>query len=271
MNFAVLIGGVVGLLASGSFIGLIIGAIGGFFVSKLLKRGAISTAKHMRSPFIDSTFAVMGAACKADGRVSEEEIRVAEGFFDRFHLGAEAREAAKHAFNRGKQPGFDLDAELARFQQISHGQRVLHLIFLQVQFAAMTADGQINTAEHAMLLRIARGLGLSEYEIQRLEAMLNGMGGGGWGAGTTWDAGSASGRSTPQRDLDSAYAVIGVDASDSDDTIKRAYRKLMSENHPDKLAAKGLPESMREMAERKTQEITAAYRTIEEARAAARA
>src|SRR5699024_5107342 len=142
------------------------------------------------------------------------------------------------------------------------------------QLSAMTADGRIDAAEREMLRRIARGLGIPESEIQRLEAMLSG-GAAGWGAGQGWEGawggGATTGGPPRQRDGQAAYAVIGVQPTDSDDTIKRAYRRLISENHPDKLAAKGLPESMREIAERKTREITAAYRTIEETRAAARA
>ncbi len=63
--------------------------------------------------------------------------------------------------------------------------------------------------------------------------------------------------------------MLGVPASASDAEVKRAYRVLMSQNHPDKLAAKGLPESMREMAEEKTREITAAYERIQQVRQAA--
>ena len=60
--------------------------------------------------------------------------------------------------------------------------------------------------------------------------------------------------------------MLGVAADASDAELKKAYRRLMSQNHPDKLAAKGLPESMREMAEQKTREITAAYELIERTR-----
>src|SRR3546814_7160569 len=96
--------------------------------------------------------------------------------FDRLHLSGVARESAKHAFNRGKSPGFDVDAEVQRFARASRGQRVLHQMFLQVQLSAVSADGAAHPAEHAMLMRIARGLGLSEAEVQALEAMLRGGG-----------------------------------------------------------------------------------------------
>ena len=63
-----------------------------------------------------------------------------------------------------------------------------------------------------------------------------------------------------------AYKALGVSPTASDDEIKKAYRKLMSENHPDKLAGKGLPESMREIAEERTGEISHAYDVIKAAR-----
>ena len=107
-----------------------------------------------------------------------------------------------------------------------------------------------------MLVRMTRHLGLPESEIARLIAMLRAAGGGP----------SASASAEPASKLADAYRALGVDPSASDAQIKRAYRKLMSENHPDKLAGRGLPESMREIAEERTREITAAYRLITEAR-----
>ena len=66
--------------------------------------------------------------------------------------------------------------------------------------------------------------------------------------------------------LDDAYAVLNVSASSSDAEVKKAYRRLMSQHHPDKLVAKGLPEEMMELAKEKTQEIRAAYDVIKNSR-----
>lgn len=250
MNPLVFIGGLIGF-AFGRWSGLLIGALIGYLLTRSIKVSVIGAAHKIQSQFLDSTFAVMGAVCKADGQVTHDEIRIAEMLFDRLHLGGAARESAKQAFNRGKSPGFDLDAEVRRFAQAARGQRVLLQMFLQVQLSAVTADGAAHPAEHEMLMRIARGLGLSEAEVQALEAMLRG------GGGT---------RAPSQSSVDDAYRVLGVPASASDAEVKKAYRRLMSQNHPDKLAAKGLPESMREMAEQKTREITAAYERVERAR-----
>ncbi|GAC1631479.1 MAG: co-chaperone DjlA [Nevskia sp.] len=257
MNFTILMGGLIGYWV-GSGRGLLIGAFIGWLLSRVLPqfalRFAVGKVRQIQSQFLDSTFAVMGAVCKADGVVTSEEIEVAERLFAQLNLTGAARDSAKRAFNRGKEPGFDLDAEVQRFLLASRGQRVLHQMFMQVQLSAIAADGRLHPAEHAMLLRIARGLGMTEAEIASLEALLRG---GGNGGGRRPD--------DPSR-LDDAYRVLGVTPDASDAEVKRAYRQLMSQNHPDKLAAKGLPESMRALAEQKTREITGAYERIENAR-----
>lgn len=261
MNFTILMSGLIGYWTGGGrgfFIGLVIGWLISRVLPKLAVNFAVGKLSEIQNQFLDSTFAVMGAVCKADGVVSADEIAVAERLFDQMNLRDAAREAAKRAFNRGKQPDFQLEAELDRFLAASRGQRVLHQMFLQIQLSAIAADGALHPAEHALLVRIARRLGMSEFDLAQLEAMLRSGGGVG------------SGQAPPRRDerssLDDAYHVLGVAPSASDAEVKRAYRVLMSQNHPDKLAAKGLPESMRAMAEQKTREITGAYERIERAR-----
>ena len=101
-----------------------------------------------------------------------------------------------------------------------------------------------------MLVRVARGLGLSEADVAQLEALLR----------------TGSPGPSPQHKLDDAYAALGISPSATDAEVKQAYRRLMSQNHPDKLAGKGLPESMREMAEERSREISTAYAVIKEAR-----
>ncbi|HTN33507.1 MAG TPA: co-chaperone DjlA [Marinobacter sp.] len=254
MLFAMIIGGLIGY-AFGKFPGFLVGAALGAFLLNRIKSRLIDKLQSIQSGFVESVFAVMGALCKADGVVSKDEIQMAEAMFVRFRLNELQKEAAKAAFTRGKAPNFDLDAELAHFLRISGHQPALLQMFLQVQVSAVAADGVIHPAEHEMLVRIARGLGLPESQVDQLEAMLRGA-----------HAGAGQRQRTTSQQLDDAYKVLGVSPSTSDTEIKKVYRKLMSENHPDKLAGKGLPESMREMAEERTQEISNAYDVIKEAR-----
>jgi DnaJ like chaperone protein len=96
---------------------------------------------------------------------------------------------------------------------------------------------------------------LSEHDVAQLEALLRAGGAG------------PSARGAPTRDrLADAYAALGVSEDASPAEIKRAYRKLISQNHPDKLAARGLPESMRAVAEERSREINAAYDLVKSAR-----
>lgn len=245
----IIIGGVLGYLIAG-FRGLLLGAALAYGAAWVLKRFVQSGLDLIQTQFLDSTFAAMGALCKADGAVTRDEIKVAESLFDRLHLAGERRETAKAAFNRGKSPDFDLDAELTKLRQVCRGRGPLLQMFLQVQCLAIAADGGVHPAEHAMLLRMARGLGLGEADLAQLEAMLR----------------TGAGMPSSEKTLEDAYAALGVSPSDSDTHIKRVYRRLMSQNHPDKLAGKGLPESMREIAGERTSEISTAYRLIKEAR-----
>jgi DnaJ like chaperone protein len=247
-----------------ALLGLIFGGVGGLAVGALIGyaiywrlqqsvRG--SGIGDVQAQFVESTFAVMGALCKADSVVTRDEIRAAERLFDRMRLSAQQREAAKAAFNRGKARDFDLDGEVDKLASVCSGRGPLLQLFLQIQLTAVAADGELHPAEHAMLVRIARRLGLADRELARLEALLRAASGASTAAGQV-----------PQHRLADAYEALGVDASASDGEVKRAYRRLMSQNHPDKLAGKGLPEGMRDLAEQRTREISAAYRVIKEAR-----
>lgn len=240
----------------GGFRGLIVGLVVGYAASWILRNVMVQRLASVQEQFLESTFAVMGALSKADGRVTRDEIATAEAMFDRLRLTPQLRERAKAAFNRGKAPDFDLDAEVTTFARVCHGQRMLLVLFLQIQCAAIAGDGNVHPAEHQMLLRIARLLGLSEADLAQLEALLR------------TGAGGPSGRpgTARQTTLDDAYRALGLTPSATDAEIKRAYRKLISQNHPDKLAGKGLPESMREMAEERTREINTAYEMIKDAR-----
>jgi DnaJ like chaperone protein len=247
--FLVLLG-----LAVGGVRGLLVGLVIGYIARLIIQKAQHDRLQEAQEQFLESTFAVMGAMCKADGIVTRDEIAAAEAMFDKLRLSREQREQAKAAFNRGKSKSFDVDEEVAKFARAAHGHRPLLIMFLQVQCAAVAGDGTIHPAEHELLVRIARQLGLGEHELAQLEALLR--------AGT---AGAYAGP-PPKNKLEDAYAALGLTPDASDAEIKKTYRRLMSQNHPDKLAGKGLPESMRQMAEERTREISTAYAIIKEAR-----
>ena len=250
-----LIGALIGA-AFGGFTGFLIGGLIGYVAAFVLKQWIVGSLQVAQSTLLDATFTVMGALSKADGVVTRDEINAVEQMFRMLNLHGEHRKNAKAAFNRGKQPDFDLDAAVDQFAQISRGRRPLVSLFLQLQTMAVAADGRIDPAEHAMLVRIAQRLRLSEHDVAQLEALLRATA-----------AGPSRGPATPPQDrLADAYTALGVTPESSPAEIKRAYRRLISQNHPDKLASRGLPESMRAVAEERSREINAAYDLIKAAR-----
>lgn len=238
--------------AIGGLTGLLIGGGLGWWLSRRLGRRLAVARMRIQEGFLESIFSVMGCLCQADGKVTAGELDIAEKLFDQMRLQGEQRARARAAFERGRASSFDLDAELAKVNRLTQRQPVLRQVFLQVQLTAISADGVLHPAEHEMILRVARGVGCSEAEVQQIEAMLHGA--------------AANSQGASEEALKDAYRVLGVTEDASDAEIKRAYRRLMSQNHPDKLAGKGLPESMREVAQARTSEIGNAYERIRKAR-----
>lgn len=251
----IIIGALLGAFVGGP-IGALIGGALGYFAGNALRYSIVGGLQVAQTELVDSTFSVMGALCKADGVVARDEIKAVEQMFRMLNLEGEARNQAKAAFARGKQPDFDLDAAVDRFRQLSRGRAPLIQLFLQLQVMAVAADGVIHAAEHNMLIRVARRLGLSEHDVAQFEALLR--------AGTGGP--SAAGSAQMQDRLADAYEALAVTPESTPAEVKRAYRKLISQNHPDKLASRGLPESMRAVAEERSREINSAYDLIKEAR-----
>ncbi|WP_404472135.1 co-chaperone DjlA [Vreelandella venusta] len=251
MLFLIILFGLIGLAIGGSW-GLLVGGVLGWWLARRIKRRLTIARMQIQEGFLESIFSVMGCLCQADGKVTDGELDVAEKLFDQMHLQGDQRAKARAAFERGRADNFNLDAELAKVNRLTQRQPILRQVFLQVQLTAIAADGVLHSAEHEMILRVARGVGCSEAEVQQIEALLHGA--------------AANSQGSSEEALKDAYQVLGVSEDASDAEIKKAYRRLMSQNHPDKLAGKGLPESMREVAQARTSEIGNAYERIRSAR-----
>jgi DnaJ like chaperone protein len=218
--------------------------------------------ERVQAAFFTTTFAVMGRVAKADGRVSPEEIRMAEAVMAQMSLDAAMRQTAINLFNEGKSPSFDLVGVLEQFRRECHGRSTLIGMFVEIQLQAAYADGRLDAAEDRLLREICGRLGVSELDYRRLERMVRAQRGF---AGESGEGARQAGRGAAPS-LQAAYQVLGVDRGASDAEVKRAYRRLLSQHHPDKLVSKGLPEEMMKVAAQKTHEIRQAYERIREAR-----
>ncbi len=253
-----LLGGTFGWLLGGP-----LGALLGVALGHSLDRGlgqarpgrawGFGDQRRVQTAFFTATFSVMGHVCKADGRVSEDEIQAARAVMSQMELPPEMKLAAMRLFNEGKRPGFALDATLEQFRRECHGRVTLIQLFLEIQIQAAIADGTLSQAERDLLLHVCGRLGIPEDVYYRLEGMI--------GAERHYDR-----RIDRPASVADAYAILGVSADAPEAEIKKAYRRLLNQHHPDKLVAKGLPEEMMKIAAQKTHEIKTAYEQVRAAR-----
>ncbi|MEF1289030.1 co-chaperone DjlA [Vibrio sp. M260118] len=234
--------------------------------------GSGPSQSERQEEFFKAAFAVMGHVAKAKGQVTREEIQLASVMMDRMNLHGDQRKAAQDAFREGKESDFPLETVLERVRISSGGRFDLMQFFLELQISAAFADGDVHPSERSVLHKVARGLGFSSDQLeQRLrmqEAAFRfqqGGFGGQAGGGHSHQSGGHWQQASTADQLSDAYKLLGVDSRADSKTVKRAYRKLMNEHHPDKLMAKGLPPEMMNVAKEKAQEIQNAYDLIKKA------
>ncbi len=221
--------------------------------------------ERIQTAFFTATFSVLGHIAKADGRVSERQIGLARTLMDEMDLTPAMRRTAVRLFNEGKAPGFHLDEVLAQFRRECSRRQTLLQMFLEIQLQGAYVDGRMDPAEQRLLRRMAGQLGFPEQAFLKLERMVWAQQQfAGAGADEQWRQRPPSKPTGPS--LEDAYAVLHVPPKAGDAEVKKAYRRLLSQHHPDKLVSKGLPEEMMRLATRKTHEIKQAYEAVKKAR-----
>lgn len=264
----------------GAFFGYIIagsiGALFGILIGNFFDRGL---ADHFSRPlwlyhqekrkmvqkiFFSATFGVMGHIAKADGRVSKQEIAMALSLMDEMRLSKEQKKAAKDYFNAGKQSSFSLDNCLTDLLNICHDNPELLKLFMDTQYRAAMADG-LSEPKINVLNKLFSRLGFAPLHQQyRFYEDFTNYSSSSYQ--TNQQQRQSSNRQhhyqNPPHHLTHAYALLEISPEASKSDVKRAYRRLISRNHPDKLIAKGLPEEMIKLANDKTQKLTKAYDLI---------
>lgn len=260
--FGKIFGGMFGSLIGGP-IGLIIGiAVGHLFDRglELSARTDSQEATFAQKVFFSTTFEMMGYIAKADGRISENEIQMARNVMNRLQLNHEQKLMAIKYFNLGKSPQFNWDSTMDNFIRNCGQHPQLVQLFFEIQIQAAYADGHQNSYKHNALERLCLKLGIPSFIFSKMES---GFYSRGYQGRQQY---RAQPERPPQDELADAYLLLGITAKATNAEIKRAYRQSMSQNHPDKLVAKGLPEEMIKIATEKTQKIQKAYELICRAR-----
>ena len=233
--------------------------------------GGITGLKTQRQAiFFKTVFTLMGKLAKADGRVSEQEIAHVEKFMAQLGMTAKHRKEAIAHFKTGSASSFAIDPLIQEFNAVAMQSPNLKQLVMVYLVGVAMADGKMHPNEITLLSEIAQKLGYSPQAFEQLLAMLQGQGhfsGGAYHQGGNYSGGQGAGGYTSANALASAYQALGVKESDSDAEIKKAYRRLIREFHPDKLMGQGVPEDMIKVATQRSQEIQAAYDLIKKSRA----
>jgi len=183
---------------------------------------------------------------------------VSENLMEQMRLDDVQRKVAIDLFNQGKNVGSDIEGAIEQLRMECGRRLNLIQFFIEIQIATALADGDLHPEEQKILVNIAEQLGFSRFKFERLLAMAVAQARfrGFRYQKNESEAGFAY---SSEQQVDEAYRLLGVEPSVSDVDLKRAYRRLMSQNHPDKLVSKGLPEEMMKLATEKTGEIKTAY------------
>lgn len=198
--------------------------------------GPIPPGQTGRGDFTFSLTVLATAVMKADGRIMRSELDYVKTFLIR-NFGIEATREAMQMIKELSTRDIPVDdvCQQIRFQ-MPEASKVQLLYFL---FGIAKADGTVSTAEIGLLENISNRLGIDHVTFMSVKSMY-------------YD------------DIESAYQVLGIDSSASNEEIKKAYRKIAMENHPDKVGHLG--EDIRKAAEEKFSRINVAYEKIKKQR-----
>ena len=253
------------LISGGSILGAIIGYYFGSLFDRGLSQGDFVGGLHsnrgrqqIQQVFFKTIFSLLGHLAKADGRVSEDEIQTTRSIMQQMRLNQQQKQQAQQFFSQGKEDDFHIDSLLDEYGQVSHQNKMLTQMLLEVLILGALADGELHPNEKSILSHVFSRLGFSENDLERMLAMVQGQ--------QDFHSGSTHAGKSREQMLKEAYDVLNVTADASQGEVKKAYRRQMNQHHPDKLVSRGMPEEMVKMATEKTQEIKAAYELIIEQR-----
>jgi len=247
--------------------------------------------------FFRTVFTLLGYVAKHDGAINQREVKRTEVYMEKMDLDADHKREAIRLFKLGAEPKFQADKTLKQFQWLAEKSPNLVQILLVYLINLARVDGLLVSKEIEAIQKVALGLGYSNITFKHLLQMVSAQHQFGSttqtnqfqnnqnqqnGAEPKKTRPSAKQTSSTQesktceeqtKDFDhrtdqlaAAYAVFDVSAHASDAEIKKSYRNLVNQYHPDKLISLGLPSYMIQSATECFQKIQTAYSYIKNAR-----
>ncbi|MBA54374.1 MAG: co-chaperone DjlA [Pseudomonadales bacterium] len=273
MTSLVWIGPLVGLfvgyfLAGGGILGLVGSVLGGWLghqfdaiiqlsssVYQIAQPKTKGRESQIQRAFFQATFVALGRVAKCDGAVCDAEIQWTTAVMNRMGLTPEKKREAIDLFEKGKSSS-DISEELDALRDACGRRSTLLQIFMEILVQAALADGKMDQQEWSTLSHIAQSI---RYRVTYLEKIVR--------SAQAYQEFRSDQEPLSETDgLLRAHEILGVNPEASMQEVKRAYRRLMSQHHPDKLIARGMPKEMLDMAKEKSQAIRSAYDRIVAAR-----
>ncbi|MBI9096907.1 MAG: co-chaperone DjlA [Spirochaetaceae bacterium] len=272
--FGGLIGGFIGFLLGSMVGGPLVGIIGAVIGSSLGRglnvtqaRGGFGSQAGTTGSdnlFFISLFSMLGKMAKADGQVSDSEMNTVRQFMLRdLNLDPQLQSQAMIIFNNALNSSESFEQYAQQFYIRFRNRPQFIELMLDALIRVAYADNQLHPAEQHLLESAVRIFRVPSYTFESIKNR--------YSAGNRYRSSSSSGSSGNSGSSYSSYgssashlnyAVLGCTSSSSDSEVKKAYRKKVSEFHPDKIAAKGLPEEFSKFANDKFREIQEAYEEI---------
>lgn len=203
--------------------------------------GGYTRQERAQASYFVAVFSIFGKIAKADGTVTKQEGDLVVRFLDQMGVQGQQRQFAIDIFNQAKDSPYSAEDFARQFAQLTRGQTEIHLNLIDMLFQIALADGKLDQSEEKLIHSVARTIGIDE---QRVSSIQNKYGGG----------------------SKKAYQVLGVEPNASNEEVRSAYKRLVSDYHPDKITSKGLPEEFVQFATKRFQEIQDAYESIKKER-----
>lgn len=236
-----IIGGTIGF-AMGGPLGAVAGAVFGHAFDSNENRGTLSNGEASQLTFFVAAFSMLAKMTQADGRISEEELNTIDGFIrEELRLSPESHQVAVKIFQTALNSPGTFDQFATQFYQHFHNQPQMLDLMLDILIRVAKSDGVLAPSEEALILSATR---LFNFNTERFNQI----------------------KTRYIDDLENHYAVLQCNSECTDEDIKRQYRKMVQEYHPDKIAAKGLPDEFTKFANNKFREIQEAYEKIKQQR-----
>ena len=240
-----IIGGTIGFVFGGGPLGAIAGAVfGHYFIDKNIQGQTdprFFQTEQVQSTYFIALFSLLAKMAKADGQITKVEGDTFLKVINNMNLPPQSKQYALKIFNEAKYSPYSLEEFAQQYFTLIQGRRDILLSMLDMLFNIASADGQLHPAEEQALKNVQHIFQLTENEYESIKSRFFAV-------------------------TDKYYKILNCTPESTNEKIKKSYRKLINEYHPDKIIARGLPEEFIEQATKRFQEVQDSYEHIRKER-----